>query len=157
MRASRRVLTLSPRMLLCRLQRAAAAAHRLWHSSSARCPLAAGYQVVSVKTATSLGSECALGVDLSYGNVALFGQCTGISTPNSTFLSIYIDQYCGGEHSTGARAARQRTLQGGISGRGFEAALAACRASPHHLLSRLLSLPRPPRSHHHANQGQHVC
>ena len=59
----------------------------------------AGYQVLSVTTPGTLKSSvCNLAAQFSYGSPALMQQCalTNSGTP-TTALSVYVDQYCGGE------------------------------------------------------------
>ena len=68
-------------------------------------PAAAGYQLVSVTTPSTLPTAtCALDAGLSYGNPALFGQCT--LTAGATYLSLYVDQWCGGECAIAAVGGR---------------------------------------------------
>ena len=58
--------------------------------------LFAGYQLLSITSPGTLSTNaCALGTTLGYGNPALFGQCT--LAPDTTYLSVYVDAYCGGE------------------------------------------------------------
>ena len=65
-------------------------------SSNAETPTP-GYQVLSVKTASTLKTTtCGLAEAVTYGNVALFGQCA-LAPSGTTRLSLYVDQYCGGE------------------------------------------------------------
>lgn len=59
----------------------------------------AGYQVLSVTTANNLSTvACALGSQLSFGSPPLFGRCA-LAPSGATYLSVYVDQYCGGEHA----------------------------------------------------------
>ena len=56
--------------------------------------LFAGYQLLSITSPGTLSTNaCALGTTLGYGNPALFGQCT--LAPDTTYLSVYVDAYCG--------------------------------------------------------------
>ena len=66
----------------------------------------AGYQVLSVTDMGTLKTgTCGLAaLSLSYGDHPLFGQCS-LSGPGITYLSVYVDQYCGGERHTRSHAA----------------------------------------------------
>lgn len=71
-----------------------------WKPMSGPVPAAAaGYAVLSVTTANNLPKDtCALASTYSYGNPTLFQQCSSVQlgTPDATYLSVYVDQYCGG-------------------------------------------------------------
>ena len=57
--------------------------------------------MLSIKTANDLPkATCALSSTYSYGNPPLFEQCssTDLTTSGNIYLSVYVDQYCGGEH-----------------------------------------------------------
>lgn len=56
------------------------------------CPAAAGYHVLSITTPNTL--KTCLDNAPTYAKPLLFQQCTVTST---TYLSVYVDQYCGGE------------------------------------------------------------
>ena len=89
-------------------------------------PAAAGYQLVSVTTPSTLPTAtCALDAGLSYGNPALFGQCT--LTAGSTYLSLYVDQYCGGERASAAVSGMEA---GGLGRQSVALAAQAINPSP---------------------------
>ena len=56
----------------------------------------AGYQVLSVKTASTLPkASCDLAAAVSYANPKLFEQCK-FTSAGTTQLSVFVDQYCQG-------------------------------------------------------------
>lgn len=65
---------------------------------------AAGYHVLSISGPGNLDTDdCALGA-LSYANPYLFQKCS-ISPADTTYLSVYVDQYCAGERWPGLAGA----------------------------------------------------
>ena len=109
---------------------------------------AAGYFVLSVTGGSGLrSSSCSLG-SLDYGYPQLFQKCTGLDTSGATYLSVYVDQYCGGERCSHAcKCAAVHALSGGV-----RPGAAACRAEPPHFC------PSPlPCSANQPHQGRFLC
>lgn len=85
-------------------------------------PIAAGYQVLSVDVVGTL-KNTTCNSQFSYAKPPLMSQCT-LTTPGGTYLSVYVDQYCGGEQafsrgaccSSAGRGARRRSLLASVPG-----------------------------------------